>query len=203
MQSFDLPTNLPLPVDDGACAHLKAGTRFPVDILVKLQSTSQRPVDITSQPRTIIYFYPRTGVPNQKLPNGWDEIPGARGCTPESCGFRDHYQELQKLGANVYDCSTQTTEYQKEAADRLNLPFDLLSDEKLQLLHQLNLPYFTLADLDNVPLIKRLTIVLRHDAIEHVFYPIFPPDQHCQEVINWLKEHPLGNSVVSEIPSSL
>lgn len=203
MQRFDLPADLPVPVDDGACSHLKPGTPFPVDTLVKLPSTSQRSVDITSQPRTIIYFYPRTGKPNQKLPDGWDDIPGARGCTPESCGFRDHYQELQELGANVYGCSTQTTDYQQEVAERLNLPFDILSDAKLELLHQLNLPHFTLAELDNMPLIKRVTIVLHHGVIEHVFYPIFPPDQHCQEVINWLKEHPLSNSNEREIPSSL
>ena len=191
MQQFDLPTDLPVPVDDGGCAHLNIGMKFPIDVFTKLPTTSQRPVDITSQPRTIIYFYPRTGEPGKKLPDGWNEIAGARGCTPESCGFRDHYQELQSLGANVYGCSTQTTEYQQEFAKRLDLPFDLISDAKLELLHRLNLPSFTLAELDNVPLIKRLTIVLHQDMIEHVFYPIFPPDQHYEEVIRWLEEHPI------------
>lgn len=191
MNRFDLPDNLPVPIDDGQCAHLKVGTKFPIDILLNLPTTSKKPVDIVSQPRTIMYFYPRTGKPDQKLPDGWNDIPGARGCTPESCGFRDHYQELQSLGANVYGCSTQTTEYQQEVVERLNLPFDIISDSKLELLKSLNLPYFTLEELDNVPLIKRLTIILKHDTIEHVFYPIFPSDKHSQEVVNWLKQNPL------------
>lgn len=191
MNRFDLPDNLPVPIDDGQCAHLKVGMQFPIDILLNLPTTSKKPVDIVSQPRTIIYFYPRTGKPDQKLPDGWNDIPGARGCTPESCGFRDHYQELQSLGANVYGCSTQTTEYQQEVVERLNLPFDIISDSKLELLKSLNLPYFTLEELDNVPLIKRLTIILKHDTIEHVFYPIFPSDKHSQEVVNWLKQNPL------------
>ncbi|CAF3069643.1 unnamed protein product [Rotaria socialis] len=191
MNRFDLPDGLPVPVDDGQCAHLKAGTKFPVDILIHLPTTSKNSVDIVSQPRTIIYFYPRTGKPDQKLPDGWDEIPGARGCTPESCGFRDHYQELQSLGATVYGCSTQTTEYQQEVADRLHLPFDLLSDSKLELLNHLKLPHFTLPELDNIPLIARLTIIIKYDTIEHVFYPIFPPDKHSQQVIDWLKQNPL------------
>jgi peroxiredoxin len=159
--------------------------------LTSLPATNKHSVDITSQPRTVIYFYPRTGKPNQKLPDGWNEIPGARGCTPESCGFRDHYQEFQSLGANVYGCSTQTTEYQQEVVERLHLPFDILSDSKLELLNRLHLPYFTLPELDNVPLIKRLTIIIKNDTIEHVFYPIFPPDKHSQEVIDWLKQNPI------------
>lgn len=191
MHRFSLPEDLPVPIDDGQCAHLKVGTKFPVDILTSLSVTNQHSVDITSQPRTVIYFYPRTGKPDQKLPDGWNEIPGARGCTPESCGFRDHYQELQSLGANVYGCSTQTTDYQQEVVDRLHLPFDILSDAKLELLKSLQLPYFTLSELDNVPLIKRLTIIIRDGKIERVFYPIFPPDKHSQEVLNWLKEHPI------------
>jgi peroxiredoxin len=190
-QSFDLPENLPVPSDDGQCAHLTAGMPFPVAILQSLATTSQRPIDIVSQPRTIIYFYPRTGVPDQKLPDGWNEIPGARGCTPESCGFRDHHKQLQLLGANVYGCSTQTTDYQREAVERLHLPFDLLSDCQYDLLKSLRLPYFTLQELDNIPLIKRLTIIIHNDTIEHVFYPIFPPDLHYREVINWLEQNPI------------
>ncbi|UJR35767.1 hypothetical protein I4U23_028515 [Adineta vaga] len=191
MNRFDLPDNLPVPIDDGQCAHLHVGMKFPIDILTSLPATNNHTVDITSQPRTILYFYPRTGKPNQKLPDGWDEIPGARGCTPESCGFRDHHQELQSLGANVYGCSTQTTDYQQEVVERLNLPFDLLSDAKLELLKHLKLPYFTLPELDNIPLIKRLTIVVKNGTIEHVFYPIFPSDKHSQEVINWLEQNPI------------
>jgi peroxiredoxin len=164
---------------------------FPIDVLLNLPTTNERALDITSQPRTVLYFYPRTGAPDQKLPDGWNEIAGARGCTPEACAFRDHFQELQSLGANVYGCSTQTSDYQQEAAQRLHVPFDLLSDSKLELLHALNLPYFQLPDLDNVPLIKRLTIIIRDSKIEHVFYPIFPPDKHAHEVIQWLKAHPI------------
>ncbi|CAF0857562.1 unnamed protein product [Didymodactylos carnosus] len=188
-RSLDLPENLPVPTDDGECAHLKMGMKFPVDLLISLPTTSGRPIDLTSQPRTILYFYPRTGKPNQKIPDGWDMIPGARGCTPESCGFRDHYKELQSLGANVYGCSTQTTVYQQEVVERVHLPFDLLSDSKLELLNHLHLPYFKLPELDNIPLIKRLTIIIKDDIIEHVFYPIFPPDKHSQEVIEWLKQN--------------
>ena len=191
MHSLDLPDNLPVPTDDGQCAHLKVGMKFPVEILKRLPTTNNHSVDITSQPRTVIYFYPRTGKPDQKLPDGWNDIPGARGCTPESCGFRDHHEELQSLGANVYGCSTQSTEYQQEVVDRLHLPFDILSDSSLELFNRLHLPYFTLPELNNVPLIKRLTIIIQNDTIDHVFYPIFPPDQHAQEVINWLKQNPI------------
>ena len=191
MHSLDLPDNLPVPTDDGQCAHLKVGMKFPVEILKRLPATNNHSVDITSQPRTVIYFYPRTGKPDQKLPDGWNDIPGARGCTPESCGFRDHHEELQSLGANVYGCSTQSTEYQQEVVDRLHLPFDILSDSSLELFNRLHLPYFTLPELNNVPLIKRLTIIIQNDTIDHVFYPIFPPDQHAQEVINWLKQNPI------------
>jgi len=191
MRSLELPDNLPVPVDDGQCAHLKVGMKFPVDIFTRLPATNNHSVDITSQPRTVIYFYPRTGKPDQKLPDGWNDIPGARGCSPESCGFRDHYQELQSLGANVYGCSTQSTEYQQEVVERLHLPFDILSDSKFELLNHLQLPNFTLPELNNIPLIKRLTIIIKNDLIEHVFYPIFPPDQHSQEVINWLKQNPI------------
>ncbi|CAF1046269.1 unnamed protein product [Adineta ricciae] len=191
MNRFDLPDNLPVPVDDGQCAHLHVGMEFPVDVLTSLPTTNHHTVNISSYPRTVIYFYPRTGKPNQKLPDGWDAIPGARGCTPESCAFRDHYKELQELGANVYGCSTQTTEYQQEVVDRLHLPFDLLSDAELKLMNHLKLPYFTLAELDNVPLIKRLTIIVKDNKIEHVFYPIFPSDKHAAEVLNWLKQNPI------------
>ena len=192
MSLLETPQDLPVPTDDGQCAHLKVGMPFPIDTLLNLPTTNQHALDITSQPRTVLYFYPRTGVPDQKLPDGWNEIAGARGCTPEACGFRDHFQELQSLGANVYGCSTQTCDYQQEAARRLHVPFDLLSDSKLELLHALKLPYFQLPELDNVPLIKRLTIIIRDSKIEHVFYPVFPPDKHAHQVIQWLKAHPIA-----------
>ena len=124
-----------------------------------------------------------TGRPGVPLPNGWDQIPGARGCTPESCGFRDHQRDFAARGVAVFGLSTQTTEYQKEAADRLRLPFELLSDQALRLTRALRLPTF---DTGAGPLIKRLTLVLRSGAVEHVFYPVFPPDRHAREVLAWM-----------------
>lgn len=192
MEKFDLPANLPVPVDDGACDHLKQGLRFPVELVKNLSTTNGQPADFSSRKRTVVYFYPRSGVPNQKLPDGWDEIPGARGCTPQSCAFRDHFKELEQLDVNVYGCSTQTTEYQQEFKERNHFPFDLISDSKFELLKALNLPFFSLAELDNTPLIKRLTIVVRNELIEHVFYPIFPPDRHAAEVLDWIRSNPIG-----------
>jgi peroxiredoxin len=124
-----------------------------------------------------------TGRPGQALPPGWDLIPGARGCTPESCGFRDLYGELTALGVQVFGLSTQTPEYQSEAAQRLHLPFPLLSDAQYQLCHALQLPLFEVA---GMRLLKRLTLVIRDRRVEHVFYPVFPPDRHAQEVLSWL-----------------
>jgi peroxiredoxin len=121
------------------------------------------------------------------VPQGWNEIPGARGCTPQSCSFRDHYKELQDLGARVFGLSTQSTEYQREAVERLHLPFPLLSDEQLQFAAALRLPTF---DFDSATLIKRLTLIVNDGRITKVFYPVFPPDKSAQEVIDWLSAHP-------------
>jgi peroxiredoxin len=180
-----LPPDLPVPVDDGACRHLP-GMAVPS---IKLRSTKDRWVDLAAEPapRVVVYCYPRTGVPGQPLLPGWDAIPGARGCTPESCGFRDHHQELQKLGAEVFGFSTQTTDYQKEMAERLHLPFEVLSDESLAFVRALRLPTF---DIEGMTLVKRLTLVLSGGRIEHVFYPVFPPDKHAAEVVAWLRAHP-------------
>ena len=177
---FQLPPDLPVPVDDGACAHLP-GLRLPS---VPLPSTAGRVVDLAGlQGRSVVYCYPRTGRPDQKIPEGWDEIPGARGCTPQSCAYRDHYQELQALGARVFGLSTQTTEYQREAVERLHLPFELLSDERLALTKSLRLPTFEFA---SMPLIRRLTLIVSDGRIERVFYPVFPSDQDAGRVIGWL-----------------
>jgi len=183
---FPLPPDLPKPVDDGAAEHL-IGMPIPH---VSLRSTSGRIVDLgrLSAPRTVIYCYPMTGVPGKPLPEGWDRIPGARGCTPQTCGFRDHYQELTDRKAEVFGLSTQTTEYQQEMANRLHLPFEVLSDSEFRLSNGLRLPTFVV---EGVRLVKRLTMIVRGTKIEHVFYPVFPPNESADQVINWLKAHPL------------
>jgi peroxiredoxin len=180
---YELPKNIPVPVDDGGCDHL-------LDLLlpsVPLQSTAGRSVDLARlSGRTVVYCYPRTGTPGQELPKGWNEIPGARGCTPQSCAFRDHYQELPALGAQVFGLSAQDTDYQREVADRLHLPFDLLSDAQLNFARALHLPTF---EIESMILIKRLTLIIRDGRIEQVFYPVFPPDKNAGEVIDWLAKH--------------
>ena len=179
---YELPKDLPVPLDDGACNHL-SGMRLPS---VLLMSTAGRAVDLAKiSGRTVVYCYPRTGSPDKDPPQGWNEIPGARGCTPQSCAFRDHYQELRALGAEVFGLSTQDTDYQKEAVERLHLPFPLLSDQKLLFTKALNLPTF---EVESVTLIKRLTLIIRDGFVEHVFYPVFPPDKNADEVINWLRK---------------
>lgn len=132
---------------------------------------------------TVLYCYPRMGRPDQEPPQGWNEIPGARGCTPQSCAFRDHYRELRALGAGVFGLSTQGSDYQREAVERLHLPFELLSDERLEFVNGLRLPTF---EVGSTTLIKRLTLILLDGAVEKVFYPVFPPDQNAAAVINWL-----------------
>jgi peroxiredoxin len=178
---YELPENLPVPQDDGACRHL-TGMRLPH---VELVSTGGRHVDLSSLPgRTVVYAYPRTGEPDRNPPPGWDAIPGARGCTPQSCAFRDHFEELKRAGARqVFGLSTQDTEYQREAATRLHLPFELLSDARLELTRSLGLPTFEVA---GMTLIKRLTLILREGAIENVFYPVFPPNKNAEDVLDWL-----------------
>ena len=180
---YELPKDLPVPVDDGACAHL-AGGRVPS---LPLSSTSGRQVDLARLAgRTVVYCYPRTGRPDQEVPTGWNQIPGARGCTPQSCGFRDHYQELLALGAGaVFGLSTQDSVYQREAAGRLHLPFEILSDERLEFVRALRLPTFAV---DGMTLIKRLTFIIRDGVIEKVFYPVFPPDANAGEVVSWFRD---------------
>lgn len=182
---YELPKDLPAPVDDGACAHL-LGMRVPT---VPLVSTAGRVVDIAGLcGRTVLYCYPRTGRPDEEPPSGWNEVPGARGCTPQACAFRDHYQEVLSLGAQIFGLSTQSTDYQREAVKRLHLPFELLSDSDLAFTRALRLPTFEVA---SMTLTKRLTLVILNGRIEKVFYPVFPPDKNAAEVVRWLSENPL------------
>ena len=180
-----LPADLPEPADDGAADHL-AETTLPS---LALPATDGTTVDLAGlRGRTIVYAYPRTGRPGQpSLTEDWDAIPGARGCTPETCGFRDHHDELAGLCAAVFGLSTQKTGYQRELAERLRLPFALLSDVELGLTRALRLPTFEVA---GETLLKRLTLALRDGLVEHVWYPVFPPDRHAGEVLSWLRSNP-------------
>lgn len=180
--AFPLPAGLPVPEDDGAAAIL-LGARLPD---VPLQATSGQRVNLGFlHGRWLVYVYPMTGRPGLALPTGWDQIPGARGCTPESCAFRDLHDEFKALDTGVFGLSSQTTEYQREAKERLHLPFELLSDPKLELENTLQLPTF---EVDGMRLYKRLTFIFDGGSIRKVFYPIFPPDQHPREVLDWLRE---------------
>lgn len=189
-----LPADLPVPADDGAAAHLP-GTAMPAVSLPATTGGTMR-VDVVPSgfTRLVIYGYPMTGLPGVPVPDGWDEIPGARGCTPETCGFRDHAAELAAVGATVAGLSTQGTGYQQEAATRLRLPFPLLSDADLTLTRALRLPTFGIglppAYEGGGPrtLLKRLTLVVRDGVIEKVFYPVFPPDRHAGQVLAWVSE---------------
>jgi peroxiredoxin len=183
-----LPTDLPVPEDDGAADHLP-GAPMP-HVVLRTTSGGTVALDRLGDGRTVLYIYPMTGRPGVDLPNGWNEIPGARGCTPETCGFRDHYAELRAAGAaGVYGLSSQTTAYQAELAERLALPFEILSDTGRELARGLDLPTFTV---DGEPLYKRLTLIVSGGLIEHAFYPIFPPDGHAAQVLEWLSTHPVS-----------
>ena len=152
-----------------------------------LAATNGARVDLGGLPGwVVIYIYPMTARPGVPVPDGWESIPGARGCTPQSCAFRDHYSELQSLNTAVFGLSTQTTEYQKEARDRLHLPFELLSDSAHQLKQLLRLPTFAVAGME---LYKRVTLVAANGRIRKVFYPVFPPDQNAKDVVAWLRQN--------------
>ena len=180
--AYDLPEGIPAPTDDGAADHLP-GMPIPS---VPLMSTGGEAVDIAAlSGKTVVYCYPMTGRPDRNLPQGWDEIPGARGCTPQSCSFRDHHAELRNLGVRVFGLSTQSTGYQREAVGRLRLPFDLLSDEDLALAEALSLPTF---EADGMILLKRLTLIIEDGRVEKVFYPVFPPGKNAEEVLAWLRQ---------------
>jgi peroxiredoxin len=181
---YAVPEGLPVPRDDGACEHLP-GLSLPS---VPLKSTSGERVDPSTLAGTVVvYCYPLTGRPERELPGGWDEIPGARGCTPQSCAFRDHHAELRDLGSRVFGLSTQGTAYQQEAAERLHLPFALLSDENLEFVRALDLPTFRA---EGMTLVRRLTLIVEDGEILRVFYPVFPPGRNAEEVIRWLSRQP-------------
>jgi peroxiredoxin len=180
-------SKIPAPVDDGGAAHL-VGKAIPP---ISLRATDDTMVTLSSLPgRIVVFAYPRTGEPGKiALVDDWDMIPGARGCTPQTCAFRDLFAELKTAGvSHVFGLSTQDNAYQTEMASRLHLPFPVLSDEKLELTEALRLPIMEVAGLT---LIKRLTLIIDDARITHAFYPVFPPDQNAAEVLAWLKENPV------------
>ena len=183
---FPLPSDLPRPTDDGAAEHL-LGMFMP---RISLLSSAGRSVSLSELPafRTVIYCYPMSGVPGKPLPDNWDAIPGARGCTPQACNFRDHNQEFLDLRTMVFGLSTQTTEYQREMAERLHLPFEILSDAAFQFCDAMRLPTFVAA---GTKLLKRLTMVVRNGRVEHVFYPVFPTNESADQVLRWLRDNPV------------
>lgn len=176
-----LPTDLPVPLDDHACDHL-VGLKLPS---IDLRTTLDRNLNLDQLKNpTIIFFYPRTGEPDQPAPADWDLIPGARGCTPQSCGFRDLHQEFKNLGFQIFGLSSQDTEYQKEFVERNHIPFEILSDEYFQLTNSLKLPTF---EYNNRRLIKRMAWVVDDAKIKKVFYPVFPPNENAATVLKWLR----------------
>jgi peroxiredoxin len=183
-----LPDGLPVPTDDGAAAHL---TGTPLPPIVLTSTTGERvSLDRLGPGRTVLYVYPRTGRPGEDPPQGWDAIPGARGCTTEACDFRDHHAELLEAGAaRVFGMSSQDSAHQAELVERLRLPFPVLSDSGLVLAEALRLPTFETA---GMRLYRRLTMVVKDGLVEHVFYPIFPPNEHAQEVLGWLDKREGG-----------
>ncbi|MDN3278148.1 peroxiredoxin [Frankia sp. RB7] len=179
-------SQIPAPADDGGAAHLK-GLTLPA---ISLRATDDNSVDLSALPgRTVVFAYPRTGEPGKiALVDDWDMIPGARGCTPQTCAFRDLFADLKAAGASqVYGLSTQSNTYQTEMASRLHLPFPVLSDEKLVLARALNLPTMEVAGLT---LIKRLALIVDDARITQLFYPVFPPDRNAGDVLDWLKANP-------------
>ncbi len=180
-----LPADLPVPQDDGAARHL-TGARMPDVSLTTTEGSSVTFSELAG--RNVIYAYPRTGEPGKAPPDGWAAIPGAMGCTPQSCAFRDHFAELRQQGvAHVFGLSTQTTEYQRAAAAPLKLPFPLVSDAGLGLAKALKLPTFEAA---GMTLLKRLTLIVDDGVVTKVFYPVYPPDKNAEEVLSWLAAQP-------------
>ncbi len=190
-QLESLPPDLPVPLDDGACDHLPGMAMPPIALaatdghLVRLDEP-----DPDGAKRTVVFAYPRTGRPDEEPPGGlvaWNAIPGARGCTPQACAYRDRHAALTTAGARVFGLSTQDTGYQREMVERLHLPFPVLSDDHLALTHVLGLPTF---ETEGLTLHKRHTLVIRDGRIEHVLYPVFPSDRDADQVLGWLAAHP-------------
>ncbi|CAD0081750.1 unnamed protein product [Aureobasidium vineae] len=183
MSHTTFPSDIPIPTDDGACDHLPGMTIPPLS----LPATNDTSIKISSlQSLVIIFCYPRTGAPGETIPDAWNSIPGARGCTPQACSFRDTQREFMTAGVNkIFGLSTQSTAYQQEVKTRLNLPFELLSDEKLDFVEALSLPTI---DWEGKKLTKRITLAMVEGKIVKVWYPVFPPDQSAQQVLDWLTE---------------
>ena len=183
MSDFPLPPDLPDPRDTGACAHL-AGGRLPS---IALPATTGGSVDLSARPGWVVVFcYPMTGTPGVPLPTGWNEIPGARGCTPQACGFRDAHARIGEHGAELYGLSVQAHREQREAAARLDLSYPLLSDVELVFADALGLPRF---EADGRTFLERVTLIVHRSEIAEVFYPVFPPDRNALEVADWLADH--------------
>ena len=180
MSVYQLPDNLPVPVDDGACAHLE-GMAVPA---LELES-SIGPVDLPelAARRAVLYVYPRTGRPGRPISDDWNTIPGARGCTPQSCSFRDHAEELRSLGAHVAGLSAQALEEQVELAERLHILYPVIADPERRLGEALDLPTF---EFEGATLYRRVTLIFEAGRIAKVFYPVFPPDRNAEEVVAWL-----------------
>ncbi len=177
-----LPSNLPKPINDGAADHL-LGLKLPE---ITLTSTDDEKINLAElKGKVVIFCYPKTGRDGVTMPEGWDQIPGARGCTPQTCSYRDNYQEIKQLGAKIFGLSTQKTDYQKELADRLNLPFSILSDEKMQLTKALSLPTFAI---DDMLLLKRCAMITENAKIIALKYPVFPSNSDASWVIDYLAQ---------------
>ncbi len=174
---YALPPDLPVPEDDGAADHL-AGLELPD---LELDSSDGR---VNVRDFDVIYVYPRAGRPGRDLPPGWDETPGARGCTPQSCAFRDAHSDLAALGVRVAGLSAQDLDDQREFAERNHMPFPVVSDPDLRLGIALDLPTFEIAGLT---LYKRCTLVAEDARIVKSFYPVFPPDANAGDVLRWLQ----------------
>ena len=178
---YTLPPDLPIPVDDGACDHLPGRTMPPVRLL----STRGRRVDVAelSIARSVMFFYPAaTGRPD--MPREWNLVPGARGCTAQTCAYRDHHREFRRLGVDVYGISAQDSAEQKDFAGRMGIAYELLSDSDFELTEALRLPTF---EFQGRRYIKRLALVLRDHRIESAFYPVFPPDRNAEVVLGYLR----------------
>lgn len=204
---YVLPPNLPVPMDDGACDHLR-GLRLPA---ISLPSTSGRLVDLARDitGRAVLFFYPRTGVPGEPPNLGfhaeeWDSIPGARGCTPHSCGFRDWHDDFQRLGVRVFGVSTSVTDHQREFVARIHMPFEMLSDADLVLTRLLKLPTFDFPVESGGPntLIQRMAWYVEDGVIEKAFYPVFPPDKNAVQVLSWVRRR-LQNAETPAWPISV
>ncbi len=179
----ELPKDLPRPTDDGTADHLQ-GMAFPD---ISLQSTEENLINTLEFQHglTVIYCYPMTGRPDQELPKGWNEIPGARGCTPQALNFKEKYGDFEQKNIRLFGLSTQTTEYQQEMIKRLEIPFPILSDFDFKLTKLLKLPTF---NVEGKILFKRLTMVVKDGVIVKVFYPVFPPNENAEEVLNWINK---------------